>query len=103
MEVDRDDRRDAADTRVAAGKYAAVAAAVSDGHHPLGIWRGAIGSLQWFPHVAGHRPRDEEHVRMPGRGDKAEPEAFQVVVDVAEGMDLQLAAIAGAGIYLANG
>ena len=40
---------------------------------------------------------------MARRGDESEPEAFEIVEGVVEGVDLKLAAIARAGIDLADG
>jgi hypothetical protein len=39
---------------------------------------------------------------MARRGDEAEPKAFEIVIGIAERMDLQLAAVAGAGVDLAD-
>ena len=39
---------------------------------------------------------------MAGRGDEAQAEAFQIVEGIVEGVDLELAAVAGAGVDLAD-
>jgi len=66
-------------------------------------WRCGVGALQRLAHVLGHRAGDEEDVGVAGRGDEAEAEAFEVVEGVVEGVDFELAAIARAGVDLADG
>ena len=53
-------------------------------------------------HVARHRSGDHQHIGMARRGDEAQAEAFQVVERVVECVDLQFAAVAGAGVDLAD-
>jgi hypothetical protein len=76
--------------------------AVADGHHPFRIGRGGIGALQRLAHVLRHRAGDQQHVGVARRGDEAQAEALEVVEGVVEGVDLELAAVAGAGIDLAD-
>ena len=40
---------------------------------------------------------------MAGRGDESKTQSFQHVIGVVEGMDLQFAAIAGAGVHVPDG
>ncbi len=87
---------------VAAGEQAAVDRAVADRHHPFRIGRRLVGALQRLAHVLGHRPGDQQHVGVARRGDEAQAEALEVVEGVVERVDLQLAAVAGAGIDLAD-
>ena len=47
-------------------------------------------------------PVTMQHVGMPWRGDEAQAEAFEIVERVVQRMDLQLAAVAGAGIDFAD-
>ena len=87
---------------VAAGEHAAVDGAVADRDHPFRIGRRVVGALQRLAHVLGHRPGDQQHVGMARRGDEAQAEALEVVEGVVERVDLQLAAVAGAGVDLAD-
>ena len=57
-----------------------------------------IGALERHSHVLGHRAGHHQHVGVARRGDKAQAEALEVVIGVAERMNLQLAPVAGAGI-----
>jgi hypothetical protein len=102
VQVDRHHLRDPAHDRVAAGEQAAVERAVADRHHPFGIGRGGVGALERLAHVLGHRAGDEQDVGMARRGDETDAEALEVVEGVIEGVDLQLATIAGAGIDLSD-
>ena len=93
---------DAAGDGVAAGENAAVGRAMPDRDHPFGIRRGVVGAFERLPHVARDRPGDEQHVGMTGRRDEAQAEALKIVEGVVECVDFKLAAVAGAGIDLAD-
>jgi hypothetical protein len=58
--------------------------------------------LQRLAHVLADRPRHHQHVGMARRGDKAQAEALEIVEGVVERMDFELAAVAGAGVDLAD-
>ena len=88
--------------RVAAGEEAAVERAVADRHHPFRVGRRVVGALQRLAHVLGDRAGHQQHVGVARRGDEAQAEALEVVEGVVERVDLQLAAVAGAGIDLAD-
>ena len=77
-----------------ADEYAAVARAIAHRNHPLRIGRSSVGALERFAHVRGDRSRDEQHVGVARRGHEAQAETLQVVEDVVERMDLELAAVA---------
>ena len=47
-------------------------------------------------------PGDQQHVGVARRGDEAQAEALQIVEGIGERVDLQLAAVAGAGVDLAD-
>jgi len=51
----------------------------------------------------GDRPGDGQHVGVARRCDETQAEAFEIVERVAERMQLELAAVAGAGIDMADG
>ena len=53
-------------------------------------------------HACGDGAGDEEHVGMAG-GDDAEPVALEVVVGAGGERELVLAAVAGAGVDVADG
>ncbi len=102
MQVDRHHAGNAADDCIAAGKDAAVDRAVADRHHPFGIRRRRIGARQRLAHVLADRPRHHQHVGVARGSDEAQAEALEIVEGVAERVDLQLAAVARAGIDLAD-
>ena len=43
-------------------------------------------------------PRDQQQIRVTGTRDESDAEPFDVVEGIAEGVNLKLAAVAGAGI-----
>src|SRR5262249_51787504 len=61
-----------------------------------------IGAPQRLRHVAGHRAGDQQQIGMARRGDEAQTEALEVIEWIAEGVDLELASVARAGIDLAD-
>ena len=102
MQVDRDDLGDAADDRVTAGEAAAVPGAIADRDDPFRVGRRVIGALQRLAHVLRHRSGHQQHIGMARRGDEAEAKALDIVIGVVERVDLELAAVAGAGVDLAD-
>ena len=102
MQVDRDDVRDPAGDGIAAGKTAAVARAIACCHDPFGIGNRIIGAPQGLAHVLGDGSGHHQHIGMARRGHEAQAEPLDVIIRVVEGMNLELAAIAGAGIELIN-
>ena len=50
--------------------------------------------------VPGHDPRDQQQVRMAGRGDEVDPQALDVVVRVEQRGDLPVAAVARPGVQV---
>src|SRR5581483_2556298 len=103
MEIDGKGRRDAAHDGVAAGKKTAIPCTIADRDYPFGVGRRGVGALEGFAHIGGDGTGDEQHIGMTRGRDKAEPEALEIVDGVVERMDLELAAIARAGIDFANG
>ena len=53
-------------------------------------------------HVARHRPGDQQHVGVARARDEADAQALEVVVRIVERVDLELAAVARAGVDLAD-
>ena len=53
---------DRAAARVAFAEDTAIAAAVADRDHQLGVGRAVVGDAQRVLHVLGHRPGDQQHV-----------------------------------------
>ena len=90
------------DTRPQAGvalsEDTAGAAAVAERDHELGVGCGVIRSTQGHLHVFRHGARDQQQVGVPGAGDEADAEPFEVVEGIVERVDLELAAVAGAGV-----
>ena len=102
MEIDGDHVADASHHRIAAGKARRHPARNRPRRRPISGGGRVVGPLQRLAHVLRHRAGDQQHIGMARRGDEAETEALEIVVGVVEGMDLQLAAIAGAGVDLAD-
>ncbi len=102
MQINRHHRGDAPDAGVAAGERSAVACAVSCRHDPLRIGSGLVGALERFTHVGRHGAGHQQHIGVARRGDEAKSEALEIVEHVIERMDLELAAVAGTGVDLAN-
>ena len=57
---------------------------------------------QRLAHVLRHRPGHHQHVGVARRGDEAQAEAFEIVERIIQRVDFQFAAVAGAGIDLAD-
>ena len=89
--------------RVALAEDAAVAAAVADGDHQLRVGRRVVGAPERDRHVLRHRAGDQQHVGVARAGDEPDAQALDVVVRVAERVDLQLAAVARARVDLPDG
>ena len=53
-----------------------------------------IGSFQCIAHVFGHGPGDHENIGVAWRGDEPDAETLDVVIGVAQRMNLQLAPVA---------
>src|SRR5262249_18285787 len=60
------------------------------------------GALKRLAHVPGDRAGDHQNVGMPWRGNEAQPEALEIIEGVVERVNLQLAAVAGTSIDLAD-
>ena len=101
-DVDRDHVGHSSGAGVAFAEDAAAAAAVADGHHQPGLGNRVVAAAQRLGHVARHGPRDEQQVGVPWTGDEADAEALEVVVGIVQRMDLELAAVAGAGVDVAD-
>ena len=102
-DVHGQDRGHRSDAGVTAGEDAAGARTVADGNNPLGFRCRPVGSFQSLAHVVGDRAGDEQDVRMARRRHEPQAETLNVVKWIVERMDLELAAIAGAGVDLADG
>ena len=76
--------------------------AVTDRDDDFRRGRRFIGALERVGHVARHRAGHEQTIGMARRGDEMHAEAFDIVVRIIQRADLQLAAVARAGIHLTN-
>ena len=103
MQVDWHHVRHAAGDRIAAGKDSAISGAIAERNHPFWLRGRVVSPLQRFAHILGDRSGHQQHVGVARRGDEAQPEALEIVEGIVERVDLKLAAIAGAGIDLADG
>ena len=102
LDVDRDDVGDAAEGGVALAEDAARAAAVAHRDDELRIGRRVVGPLQRDRHVLRDRAGHQQQVGVARARDELDAETFDVVVRIAEGVDLELAAVARAGVDLAD-
>ena len=102
MQIHRHHSANAADDRVGLLEDAAVECAVAHRDDPFRIGGRGPAPLQGFVHIGRHRPGDQQHIGMARRGDKAQPEPLEVVERIVQRVDFQLAAIARAGIDLAD-
>ena len=100
--VHGDDVCHASTARVVLAKDTARAAAVADRDHPFGFRRRLIGALECDLHVLGNRTGDQQQVRMAGARHEPDPHALDVVVGIVKRVDFQLAAVAGAGVHMAD-
>src|SRR5262249_35785307 len=102
LDVDGDHAGDTAETRVAVAEDPARAATVADGDDELRLRGGVVSALKCDRHVLGYRAGDEQHVGVARARDEADAESLDVVVRIAERVDLELAAVARAGVDLAD-
>jgi len=97
-QVDRNDSTCGSDAGIALRKKAARSGAISYRHHPFRVGDRLIGTFERFAHVSGHGTGHEQHVRMAGGGDETKAETLQVVKGILEGVEFELAAVAGARV-----
>ena len=88
--------------RVALAEDAAGAAAVAHGDDELRVRRRVVGALQRDCHVLRHRAGHQQQVGVARARDEPDAESLDVVVRIAERVDLELAAVARAGVDLAD-
>ena len=103
LNIHGDDRGNRSGTGIASSKYPTVRRAIAHSHDPFRIWRGVISALQGLTHILCHRPRHEQYIGMARRRHKAQAKPLEIVERIAECMNLKFAAIARAGVYLADG
>src|SRR4029077_18179477 len=102
VQINGNDGAHAPRYRVAWGEKPAIEGAVSNRYDPFGRRRRVVGALQRLAHVLGDGACDHQHIGMPRGGDKAQAKSFEIVERVLQGVDFELAAIAGTRINLAN-
>ena len=103
MQINRNNLSNATNTGVTAAKNTPVERAIANRNHPFWIGRRVVGALQRLAHVLSDGPGDEQHVGVARGRDEMQAEAFEIVERVVERMDFQFAAVARAGVDLANG
>ena len=101
-DVDRNDVRDAPGARVALAEDAARAAAVADRDDELRIRRRVVGASSASSMLRDTGTGHEQQIGVPRTRDEPDAEPFDVVERVVERMDLELAAVARAGVDVAN-
>src|SRR5690348_15000409 len=92
-----------AEGRVIDAEDTAADAAGADSNDDLRLRSGIVGFPQSQLHVARNGAGDEQHVGMARRSHEMDTKALDVVHGIVEGIDLQFASVAGAGIDLADG
>ena len=103
VDVHRYHAVDAAERRVRSlAEDPAAAAARADRHHDARLGGRLVGAAQSDLHVAGHGPRHEQHIGVPGARDEVDAEPFEVEYRVGGGGDLELAAVAAPGVHLTD-
>ena len=75
---------------------------IADRDHELRLRHRRIGPLEGGLHMPGHRAGDQQEIGMARRGHEAKPQPFERVIGVIQGVDLELTAVAGAGIDVAD-
>src|SRR5688572_29490988 len=98
--VDGNDVRDGSGARVATAEDSAGAAAIADGDDELGVRRRVVRALQRQLHVARDGPRDEKQICVARARNEPNSQTFDVVEGVVQRVNLELAAVARAGVDL---
>jgi hypothetical protein len=80
----------------------AAEGAVAEGGDAAWFGHGVVGGQEGFAHAAGDGAGDEEDVGVAGGGDEPESEALQVVVGAACKSEFVFAAVARAGVDVAE-
>jgi hypothetical protein len=83
-------------------EHVAAEGAIAESRDSAGFRHGVVGGKKGFAHAARDRAGDEEDVRVARGGDEPESEALQVVVGAACKGELVLAAVARAGVDVAE-
>ena len=102
MESYGDHLRNTTNNCVTAREAAAIPGATTEGDDPFRARRRMIRALQRLAHILGHRTGNKQHIGVPRRGDEANAKSLEVVERIVEGVDFELAAVAGSGVDLAN-
>ena len=71
-------------------------------HYPAWLRHGVVGFEQRFPHGVGDGARDQQQVRKSWRRSEEDSQAMQVVIRIVQRLQLRFAAVARAGIHVAN-
>src|SRR5437879_5229904 len=99
-DVDRDDVRDPAAARVALAEDSPRAPAVADRDHQLRVGGGLPGAPERGFHIPRHGTGYEQHVGVARARHELDAQALKVVVGAVHRVDLELAAVARAGIHV---
>src|SRR5450759_4254317 len=91
-----------ATTGIVLTKESAVTRASAHCDYQFGLWHGVIGALQGSHHVARHRPGHQQHVGMSWAGHKLDTQTLDVVIRIAQGIELELTTVARTGINHTN-
>jgi hypothetical protein len=102
MKIDWDDSRYAAGDCIGCFEDAAIESAIANRDDPFRVGRGRPGPMQRFAHIGRDGAGHQQHIGMTRRGDEAQTEPLDVVERVVERVDFEFAAVARAGIDLAD-
>src|SRR5882757_5839424 len=100
--IDRDDIGHATATGVALAEDAARAPAVADRNDQFRVRGRIVGASQCQLHILCDRSRNQQQVCVARAGYESDTQPFNVVKRIIEGMDFQLATIAGPGVNGSN-
>src|SRR5947207_2345153 len=101
-DIDRDDVRDPAAARVALAEDSPRAPAVADRDHQLRVGSGFPGALERGFHIPRHGTGYEQHIGVARARDELDAETLEIVVGAVHRVDLELAAVARAGVHVAD-
>ena len=102
IDVDRKDAVESVAARIAALGDAARHGAGADGQHPARLRHRFIGRAQRAEHGVRHRPGHQQKIGKARRGGEEDAEPVQIVERIVQRLQLGLAAVARAGVDVAD-
>ena len=102
IKIDRQDTFEPVAAGISAAGNAARDGAGADRHHPTRLGHRLVGALQRLAHRVGDGTGDQQQIGKARRRGKENPETVQIVERVVERLQLRFAAVARAGIDMAD-